>query len=213
MRRKVGWLFIWTNLVFWLGQAGGCSTPWENQNYKIADEPAGIDPSVPIEPAPRVERLRVEADPEPKPPGAPAPAPAEAPPAAPIDAPSAPPAVTAEAAPPPNPPANPPANPVAGADAAPSDRSGWTLVTVSTASGATTHGPLYFKDQGFTHRDFSPPPQPAAPESALRGPDASGWSGQNLAAMVVEPFNFLVDFIVFPVRAVLQSPFKTVTTP
>ena len=64
MRRKVSWLFVWTNLVFWLGQAGGCSTPWENQNYKIADEPAGIDSSVPIEPGPEVQRLRVEADPQ-----------------------------------------------------------------------------------------------------------------------------------------------------
>lgn len=214
MRRKVGWLFFWLTMVFWLGNAGGCSTPWPNQNYRELHRPGGIDTStVPVEPMGNehlgVAYLAEEGEADPAAPADDAPPANDAPPA------------DGDAAAPTPPQATPPATPAANPDATSTEteaslkglsREHWPTVTITPDAGATSHYPTYFKDVDHFDDD-NPAIDPAKPETAIQCPKREGWSRHNLYGIGCQPGKFLYDLVLAPYHMYKHAPWKQTTTP
>lgn len=209
MPRKVIWLSYCLTAVYWLGQAGGCATSGEDQNYKInegsnkhqmfdtthsPDKPGAMLPAHRTYLGDRLALARYEGKSEwiettEAPAG---------------DAPSA-------TAPSTN------ATPVAESD--PSlrgiDRSHWPRITVRPDSGAVTHGPHYFNDVNIGSKRAAVDPESDTDtqlQTAMAGEQAPWPNKDNVIAAPVQIGKFFVDLVALPVRAVVTDPCWRPTT-
>ncbi|MCC7205131.1 MAG: hypothetical protein IT441_08630 [Phycisphaeraceae bacterium] len=199
MRRKIVWCTFWLTVVMWFGRA------WADMPVVPATAPAAPTTMATTEPA------------------ATAPAPVIAPSASPATPPATRPAARrateSDRKPAPPHPQEVLTNPnFQGGQVTPTlDRSHWPAVTVGPEPGLTRHPPIYFQDMNFDLRRNRGRGE-ASPErdfiAALGYSRSEDLGLNNLAHGFVEPVKFCVDLaILAPVKAVIQPPFLTVTSP
>lgn len=225
MRRKVAWLSVWVTLVYWLGNAGGCTT---SQPEGMADQgsaPRIVLPDEPGAPAdePKPAAVASVDEPESKPTvvaAADEPAPSTQPaPAEPVDTPTvtdtqpepaAQPAIVVDVDPTdPNEPAPPTeeAPPAPVNETEPSivglDRSHWPKITTGPDRGVTYHNPVYFRDVP-TGRDDEQVLDHDMVESRINAAlshSHSDWmKNDNPLDLVAQPVKFGLDLLFIPVN-------------
>jgi hypothetical protein len=187
MSSKVAWIAFFVTLVFWLGQAGGCASNGDEQNYKLLEEDRPMFNTEPGGGAEADAPAQMNAT-----------ATAEAAPAATVES-----ASVAH-------PASDDQQSVTGID-----RSQWGKVTVSPELGETHHWPHYFNDLALeTPRTLDVTAEPMVSlHQAMSGTDAAPLTLINGVGTVVQPLKFAFDIAALPVYMVLTPPWKDVTTP
>lgn len=96
------------------------------------------------------------------------------------------------------------------------DRSDWPTLVVAPISGAVTHHP-HFTGEAPLGDDIVTPLHAPDPvwqlQEALAGAHAGNLNGENLSALATQPVVGLAQFIVMPVRMVIDNPLSKETSP
>jgi len=96
------------------------------------------------------------------------------------------------------------------------DRSDWPTIVVSPIDGKVTHHP-HFTGEAPLGEDIVTPlhaPEPVWQlQEALAGAHAGNLNGENLSHLGSQPFVGLTQFVLMPVRMVLENPLSKETSP
>lgn len=95
-------------------------------------------------------------------------------------------------------------------------RDHWPAIHVQAHPGRTRHWPIYFQDCPMYNPEADPlaaPGTEASLRAALSDSKAENYSGNNVQAAVTQPIKAVFDLLAWPVRAFVNPPFVTNTTP
>ncbi len=96
------------------------------------------------------------------------------------------------------------------------NRGHWPKIVVKTEAGQTRHWPVYFNDCPVYPAEADPGSAPgteASIHAALANDRAAGASFENMQAVPTQPIKAAFDLVTLPVRAIVNPPMVTNTSP